>query len=326
MLDDVEHLRNALVDLADEPALGRNAVLTEGDLTRGRDLQAHLVLDVGDEDAVALTELAGLVVEVELRNEEQREALGAGARALGASEYQVEEVLGHVLIARGDEALHTVDVPGAVFLLRCLGAACADIRSGVGLGQHHGGAPAALGADLRPLLLLVGAVVVEDLRESCARGVHEQRGVGAEDHLAERPVQRTRSGHAAEVLVQTDLVPAGLDVGVVRLLERLGDRDAVRLGVEGRGIAVALGERIGDDALCQVLHLAEHVDSGLVVEIAELSGLEDLVEFEHVEEVELQVAHIALVMTHCWFLLLDLAYKPRADDRRECRGERRESA
>ena len=57
--------------LADEPALGGDAVLTEGQLTGGRYLEAHLVLDVGDVDAVALAQLAGLVVEVELGHEEQ---------------------------------------------------------------------------------------------------------------------------------------------------------------------------------------------------------------------------------------------------------------
>src|SRR3712207_7467080 len=45
-------------------------------------LEAHLVLDVGGVDAVALAELAGLRVEVVLRHDEQRQALGA--RAAGA--------------------------------------------------------------------------------------------------------------------------------------------------------------------------------------------------------------------------------------------------
>jgi hypothetical protein len=70
LLDDLEHLRDALVHLADQPTLGRHVVLTEGQLTGCGGLQAHLVLDVGDEDAVALARLAGLEVEQELGHEE----------------------------------------------------------------------------------------------------------------------------------------------------------------------------------------------------------------------------------------------------------------
>ncbi len=169
LLDDVEHLRNALVHLADQPALGGHVVLAERQLTGGRNLQAHLVLDVGDVHAVALAELAGLEVEEELRHEEQRQTLGAGACALGAGQHQVEDVLEQVAgVTRGDEALHAVDVPGAVLLLDGLGAACADVRAGIGLGQHHGGAPAALGGEHGPLLLLLGAEVVEDVGEAGA--------------------------------------------------------------------------------------------------------------------------------------------------------------
>ena len=97
LLDDVEHLGDAVVHLADEPALGRNAVLAHGQLAGGRDLQAHLVLDVGDVHAVALAKLAGLEVEQELRHEEQRQALGAGTRTLGACQHQVEDVLEQII-------------------------------------------------------------------------------------------------------------------------------------------------------------------------------------------------------------------------------------
>jgi hypothetical protein len=56
-------------------------LLAEGDLAGRRDLQAHLLLDAGDDDAVAGAELAGLEVDVVLGDEEQRQALGARAAA-----------------------------------------------------------------------------------------------------------------------------------------------------------------------------------------------------------------------------------------------------
>ena len=308
MLDDLEHLRDALVDLADEPALGGDAVLTEGDLTGGRRLDAHLVFDVGDEDAVAFAQFAGLVVEVELGDEEQRQSLGAGAGALGTGEHQVEDVLGHVLVTGGDEALHAVDVPGAVGLLDGLGAAGADVGTGVGLGEDHGGAPAALGADGGPLLLLVGGLIEEDVGKAGTGCVHVERRVGAEDHFTEGPEQGARGGQAVEFFVQSDLVPACFDVGGVGLLEAFGDGHRMGLGVEHRRVAVGIGERFGDGTFGQGADLAQHVDGGLFVEVAEIAFFEDLLQVEEFEEVELEITQVALVVTHCLVPIWGVAF------------------
>ena len=96
-------------------------------------------------------ELAGLEVEEELRHEEQRQTLGARSGALGAGQHQVEDVLEQVVgVTGGDEALHAVDVPGAVLLLDGLGAAGADVGTGVGLGEHHGRGPSRARRPARP--------------------------------------------------------------------------------------------------------------------------------------------------------------------------------
>ena len=62
VLDDVEHLGDAVVHVAEQGADGR-LLAAEGQLAGRGDLQAHLLLDVGDVDAVALAELAGLEVD-----------------------------------------------------------------------------------------------------------------------------------------------------------------------------------------------------------------------------------------------------------------------
>jgi hypothetical protein len=243
LLDDLEHLRDAVVHLADEPALGRYVVLAEGQLTGRRGLEAHLVFDVGDEDTVALAGLAGLEVEQELRHEEQRQTLGAGAGALRAGQHQVEDVLEEVIgIGGRDESLHAVDVPGTVVLLDGLGPAGTHVRAGVRLGEHHGRTPAALGGDDRPLLLLFGGQVVEDAGETGAAAVHPHRGVCSQQVLVQRPDHRLGNRRAAELLVDADLVPAGFGDRLDRLLERLGQGHRVRLGVEYGGIAVCVDE------------------------------------------------------------------------------------
>ena len=118
----------------------------------------------------------------------------------------------------------------------------------------------------------------------------------------QRPLQRAGHRHAAELLVEADLVPAAVDDGADRLLERLGQRDGVRLGVEHRRIAVAVGERIGDRALGQPADLAEHLARGVDVEVGELAFAERLVDAEHLEQVEFLVTDVALVVAHVFLL------------------------
>ena len=207
----------------------------------------------------------------------------------------LEQVIG---IGRGDEALHAVDVPRAVGLLHGLGTSGADIGTGVRLGQHHGRAPATLGGQQGPLLLLLGSEVVEDVGEAGAHRVHVDRRVGAQDVFLQRPGQCAGHRHTTEFLGDAELVPAAVDDNAHRLLESLGQRDAVGLRVEYRGVAVALGERFGHRALGQARHLAQHLDGGVDVQVGELALTHRLVDFENLEQIEYLVTDIALVVAH----------------------------
>src|SRR5204863_2989126 len=143
------HLPDAVVDVTQQPALRGYAVLAERHLARRGHLQAHLVLDVGDEHAVALAQFAGLRVEVELRHHEQRQSLGTRAartrRVHRPGQHVVDDVVAQVVFTAGDEPLDALDVPGAVRLRYGPGAPGPDVRTGVRLGQHHRGAPLLLG-------------------------------------------------------------------------------------------------------------------------------------------------------------------------------------
>src|SRR5207248_5209407 len=129
-----------------QPALRRYPVPTEGQLAGRGDLEAHLVLDVGGEHAVALAQLTGLPVEVVLRHDEQRQPLGtrtARPRCIHRpGKHVVVDVAAQVVLAAGDEPLDTLDVPGAVRLGYRAGAPGAHVRPGVRLGEHHGRRPA----------------------------------------------------------------------------------------------------------------------------------------------------------------------------------------
>ena len=82
----------------------RRTMLAEGQLGGGGTLEAQLVLDPGGDDPVALTQRA-VVVDQQLRDDEQRQSLGAGTGAVGPGQHQVDDVLGAVVLAARDEPL-----------------------------------------------------------------------------------------------------------------------------------------------------------------------------------------------------------------------------
>ena len=67
-------------------------------------MDAHLVLDRAAGDAVARRR-ASRRVDDHLRHDEQRDALDARRRAFDARQHQVDDVLGQVVLAGGDEDL-----------------------------------------------------------------------------------------------------------------------------------------------------------------------------------------------------------------------------
>jgi hypothetical protein len=151
---------------------------------------------------------------------------------------------------------------------------------------------------LRELLLLLVAVAVEDLREGRARGEHVDGRVGAEHHLGERPDQRGRRTDAAEVGREREGVPAAVDVRREALLEAVGDRDRAGLGVEDRRVAVGVDERRGEVVGGEALDLAQQVLGRVDVELPERLGAQRRIGAEDLEQVELDVAQVALVVTH----------------------------
>ena len=78
-------------------------------------MNAHLVLDRAADDAVARAERA-IGVGQELRHEEQRDALDARRRAFDAGEHEMDDVVGEIVLAGGDEDLLAGDGVGAVAL------------------------------------------------------------------------------------------------------------------------------------------------------------------------------------------------------------------
>ena len=237
-----------------------------------------------------------------LRHDEEGQALGAGPthalHAHGAGQDEVDDVVGHVVLGRSDEALHALDPPRAIAIVECLGAAGADIRSGVGLGEHHGGAPLLVDDELAPALLLVIADAIEDVGEARAGHVHERGRVRPEEHLGGSPAQRRARTCAAHVNGQVEPPPLRIHQRAVGLLEVLGHLDGARRRVVLRRVAirgeVGLGERTGREAL----DLAKRFLGGLGIHLGVRSGAQPVGGTEDLEEVELNVPEVGSVVRH----------------------------
>ena len=102
-----EHVLEAAVRLADEVADGA-VLLAVGQHRRRARVDAELVLDRDALHVVARAERA-VVLDQELRHDEERDALHALGRAVDAREHEVDDVLGVVVLAVGDEDLLALD-------------------------------------------------------------------------------------------------------------------------------------------------------------------------------------------------------------------------
>ena len=71
-------------------------------------MDAHLVLDRADSHRVALADRA-VLVDLELRHDEQRDALDAGRCIRQSRQHQVDDIVGEVVFAGGDEDLGAGD-------------------------------------------------------------------------------------------------------------------------------------------------------------------------------------------------------------------------
>ena len=295
VLDDVEHLRDAVAHAADEQTAARRGG-AEGQLAGRRGLDAELVLDVGDHRAVARAERA-VGLDPELGHQEHAEALGAGRRALGAGQHQVHDVLGLIEVTVGDEPLHALDQVLVALDVDRLGGAGADVAAGVGLGQDHRAAPVAV-EDVAQVarLLILGAELIDHLRVEVAEQVEGERGVGAAQELERRPRHGRRRAVAAQVLGQLELVPA---VAVVRL-ERRGEarrQGHVAGAVELEADAITFREARREVLVGELGQALERRPRAVGVERGERPLAEDAaIDREHLEQVEEDVAQVGLVV------------------------------
>ena len=219
-----EHAGKAAIRLADQPAdSARRAVpgkpVAVDQRAGRRTVDAELVLEAAAEHVVARADCA-IRIDQEFRDQEKRQAARAGRCVRQPRQHQMDDVVGEIVLAIGDEDLGAEDAVAAV--AGRLGARLQGIEVGAGLrlGEVHGPHPFARD-QFRQVdgLELVAAVLVDRLD-----GAHGQRRPDAERHRAGIPhFQRGGAEHDGQALAAMldrprQRVPAAVDPAPVQRL------------------------------------------------------------------------------------------------------------
>ena len=225
-------------------------------------MDAELVLDRMRAHVVALAERA-VGVEQKLRHEEQRNAARSGGRVGQPRQHEMHDVVGHVVLAVGDEDLLPGQAIAAVAGALGPGAQRADVGARLRLGQLHGAGPFA-GHELRQIgaLEFIGAVGGQRVDPG-----HRQHRPDAESHGGRIPhleagdVDRLRQVLPAEVRRGGEPVPARRGPGAIGFLPaRRGGDGAI---LEDHALAVAdhieRAEHLGRELAGFFQHGVDHV-------------------------------------------------------------------
>ncbi len=171
----------------------------------------------------------------------------------------MDDIVGHVVLAGGDENLLAGDGVRAVALRDRAGLEKTEIRSAMGLGQAHRARPFA-GRHFRQIAGLEIVVCVRHQRRDGAigqTGVHRECDIGGIFVLAEQNCEKRRQALAAVGLIAGQTDPAALDQRLIGLLEAFrGRHAAVVMARAAFGVADAI-ERL-DDLLDKLGAFGQH--------------------------------------------------------------------
>ena len=232
-------------------------------------MDAELVLDRMGAHVVASRQRA-VGVEQEFGHQEQRDAARAGRRVRQPRQHEVDDVVGEVVLAVGDEDLLAGEAIAAVGHALGPGAQRADVGAGLRLGELHRPHPLA-GDELGQIGALERVAAVRDQRIDARHGQQrpEPEGHGGRvPHLDAGGVERVRQRLPAPLLGRREPVPAGLRPGAIGLLpaRRRGDRAVLERGAVAVADRVEGGEDVGRELAGFLEHRVDHVLAEVAVE------------------------------------------------------------
>ena len=205
----------------------------------------------------------------EFRRQEQRDAARAGRRVGQSRQHEMDDVVGHVVFAVGDEDLLAGEAIGPVG--RALGARLdrAEVGAGLRLGEVHRPGPfagdeaAEIGRAQR-----VAAIGLERADRAFAEQRTEREAHRrARPHLVAGGGDRVRQAHAAVFRLGGDAGPAGLGPAAIGVAEA-GRRGDDPVGA-ARAFAVADDVERRDRFGRELAGFADHRFGGFEIEVAE---------------------------------------------------------
>jgi hypothetical protein len=181
----------------------------------------------------------------------------------------VDDVLGEVVLARGDEDLGAADPVAAVGLRLGLGAQQAEVGAAMRLGQVHRPGPFA-GDHVGQIFVLLLVRALDQDRGDGAGGeavIHFERLVGGEQIFGDGGADRLRKALAAILLGRGEGRPAALDELVPGLLEARRRRDAAVLVADAAFLVadpVQGRQHLGSEAAALGQYRLDHVGGGVL--------------------------------------------------------------
>jgi hypothetical protein len=174
-------------------------------------VDAELVLDRDAADIVAGS------VGHDLRDEEERDALRPLRRARRPGEDEVDDIVGEVVLAIGDEDFLAGDQPAAVARRLGPGLERADVRARLRFGQVHRAVPFAGDQLGQPLRLQLGRAVMDQRLDRAGREHHakRQRHIGRAQILHQHRREGQRQALPAKAGRAGQRAPAALDIGLI---------------------------------------------------------------------------------------------------------------
>ncbi len=183
-----KHRAHALMLFAQQNPLGLVIVHH----TRRIAVNAHLLFDLAHGHAIAVAQRA-IFVDLDLRDDEQGNALDTLRPAWNFRQNKVNNVVGHIVVTRRDENLLARKLVGAITIRDSLCAHQAKVSTTMRLGQVHRACPLAC-HHLRQILLLLLIRTMHIDRRVSAVG---QALIHVERHV--RRHRRLQCGHAHDI-------------------------------------------------------------------------------------------------------------------------------
>ena len=261
-------------------------------------MDAHLLFDRAARHRIARADFA-IGIGQEFRHDEQRNAAGAGRRAVDAGQHEMNDVLDEIVLAGGDEDLGAGDFVAAVGLRRGAGAHQAEIGAALRLGQVHGAGPLP-GNELRQIkrFLLRRPVGVQRRDRALGQtGIHGERHVRRAEELVERLRQHHRQALAAEFGGRRYAEPAAGGQPLIGVLKP-GRRRHRAVVVPAAAFLVADAVERREHLFGEFCRLPEHRLDKIGRGFGEAGQIVVAIDVEHVAQQEHHIVDGSLVARH----------------------------